>query len=587
MKALPDTHKVIHFGTVIKKMYPYLRPYQWRFLAGFALILVSTGVDIVNPLIVGRTVDTAISPDKDVALLTHYCFLFLGIILTDFVVNSVQGHVIQSTGHRVTHELRGALFQRMLHFPVSYFDQNPVGRPLTRVINDIKSLGELFTASISALILDVLIIVGTVIAMFWVHWKLAAAVLVTFPVVLLAIHFFGQRVAVAYRRARRNLSDLNAFLGENVGAVATIQRLGAQESRLKRFHAINESHFDAQMKSLRTFAKVSPIANTLNGASMATLLLVGGYWVADGSITVGLIVIFLGYIRNLFVPVRDLVEKYNTFLSAKVSAERVVDLLDAPMEVEPAKSPQLSGKLDPPEVVFEDVSFTYPTRRERALENVSFRLPARQSLAVVGATGSGKSTLIRLLLRFYDLQQGTIQFAGQPLEDWDKFQLRKYIGVVHQEIYLFQGTVRDNLTLNSKFSDNYLRERCEAVQLWPYLEHRGGLDAPIQEGGSNLSIGERQLLAFARVLIFNCPLLVLDEATASVDRILERKLMDGIDALLDNRTSIVIAHRLSTIRRCDQVLVIDKGQVAEQGPYDQLLAQQGLFHRFHSIHANA
>jgi ATP-binding cassette subfamily B protein len=552
------------------------------------LIVLSTVGEIVSPVIVGKSVDAAISAALDARWLTRLCLFYLALVLVRALLDSYQAFVIQATGQAVTHELRLALFARILGLPVPYFDRNPTGRLLTRVVNDIKSLSELFTASISVLALDLMIIAGTLGAMFWIHWRLAALVLSSFPLVLISIRYFGEKLAVQYRRVRQHLSEINAFLGENIAGIATIQRLGAEPARMEKFVGIVDRHQAAQLDSIVTFALVQPITNVLNGLAMGILIVAGGWWVIKGRITVGVVVAFFGYLRNLFQPVRDLVEKYNTFLSSMVSAERVAGILEESVET---AIPETLQVWTPPEALpirFESVSFRYATRQQTALEDVSFELDHGESLAIVGATGSGKSTLIRLLLRFYEPQEGAIYFGEQRLGEWDKGRLRRSVGVVHQESYLFQGTVRDNLTLGREnFSDSYLTDKCMRAQLWDFIRNRGGLDMTVLEGGTNFSVGERQLLSLARVLVFNPPVLVLDEATSSVDRLLERRLMEAIQESLAGRTSIVIAHRLSTIQNCDRILVLDKGKVAELGTYSQLLSRNGIFARFHQLHARS
>lgn len=577
---------------VLRRMLPILRPFLRRFALGAGLILISTGVEIAMPVVIGKSVDAAVGAGRNLTHLYWICTGYLALIVGKAVLEAVEAYVIQSTGQAVTHELRARLFGKVLSLPVAYFDGTPTGRLVTRVINDIKSLSELFTASISVLPLDFMIILGTVAAMLWVHWKLALLVLVTFPGVLLIIHHFGGRLAIAYRQVRARLSEINAFLGENIGAIATIQRLGAEEERLRKFERIVEVHQAAQMASLRVFATVQPLANVLNGVSMGTLLAVGGLWVIQGKITIGVVVAFLAYLRNLFQPIRDLVEKYNTFLSATVAAERVVALLDEPTESGREGFAAERGDVSrlaqdgPLSIRFENVGFQYPNRHRRAIDGVTFEVPAGHSLAVVGATGSGKSTLIRLLLRFYEPDEGKILFGDRELGAWDRGELRRTVGVIHQDIYLFQGSLRENLTLGrNHLSDDYLVEQCRRAQLWGFAEKRGGLEMPVYEGGTNLSIGERQLISFARILVLNTPVLILDEATSSVDRWLEKRLMDAIRETLRGRTSVVIAHRLSTIRKCDSILVLDHGRIVEAGTHEALLRHEGVFAKFHEIHA--
>lgn len=575
---------------VFRRLWPSLRPYRFQFLAGVILILGTTAIEIFFPILVGRAVDAVTQANPSKNILIRLAALYAGLVVLKAVMDTAQAFVIQASGQKVTHELRLFLFAHICGLPVPYFDRNPTGRLLTRVVNDIKSLSELFTASISVLALDCLVILGTILAMFYLHWKLALVTLVSFPLVIFTIRYYGVKLALAYRKVRLKLAEMNAFLGENIGAIATIQRLSAEESRLARFEKIVEEHRLAQMESLKVFALVQPVANSLNGFSMAALLIGGGYWVIQGSLSVGVMVAFLGYIRNLFQPIRDLVEKYNTFLSSMVSAERIVGILDESSETVDEKAARIVHREPVPNrqgisIDFENVTFRYPTRESNAVESVTFSIPARGSLAIVGATGSGKSTLIRLLLRFYEPTSGRILLGGEPATDWSRDALRRDIGVVHQEIYLFKGTLRNNLTLGREdLPDKLLILRCEQAQLWPLIKDRGGLDMPVLEGGTNFSLGERQLISMARVLIMDCPLLVLDEATSSIDRGIEKRLMLGLHEVLKSRTSIVIAHRLSTIRECDEIVVMEDGKLVERGAFYPLLQQRGRFFDFYQIH---
>ena len=568
---------------VFKTLKPIFSKYQGRFLFGLLLILLSTLVDVVSPVILGRTVDAVVGPTASKTTLYQLCAIYFGLVLSKFILDGFKGYIIQSTGERFSHSLRKHVFARIEGFTISYFDRNPVGRSLTRVINDIKNLGELFTADISVIVLDVMLIGGSLIAMFAMDWKLAACVLATFPFVFVIVGTLGKRLAFAYRRAREKLSAINAFLGENIGAIATIQRLAAEAPRMSRFKEIVDAHNKAQIDSVYLYATIGPLTNLLNGIAMGTLLIVGGYWAVQEKITIGVVVAFIGFIRNIFFPIRDLVEKYNMYLSAKVSAERVVSLLEEDDEMKDGSDTQIIPKNR--SIEFKNIIFRYLTREENAVTDVNFMLPEGKSMALVGTTGSGKSTLVRLLMRFYDPTKGEIIFGGYPIHRWNKRQLRRQLGVVHQEIYLMAGTLRENLTLDSaEFADEILIDFCQRAQLWDFIKDRGGLDLKIEEGGSNLSIGEKQLISFARILVFNPPVLILDEATASIDRISERNLMTAVEEIMKDRTTIVVAHRLSTIRKCHKILVMEQGKVLEQGTYDELLAINGKFRRFHDLH---
>jgi ATP-binding cassette subfamily B protein len=335
--------------------------------------------------------------------------------------------------------------------------------------------------------------------------------------------------------------------------------LAAEKERLKSFGDIGERHLTAQLDSLKVFAVVQPLANVANGVSMTILIIGGGYAVIQGKLTLGIVVAFLGYVRNLYQPVRDLVEKYNVFLSAMVSAERVVGILEEPKE-NAGNLPISTHLFVTPETLplsFKGVSFKYPTREEVAVDNISFDLPAGKKLALIGRTGSGKSTLLKLILRFYEPREGSILLGGIEVKNWDLVTLRKSIGVVHQEIYVFEGSLRDNLTLaQTGYSDDFLINVLKRAELWDFVESRGGLDLKLYEGGTNFSLGEKQLLSVARVLVMNPPVLFLDEATSSLDTITEKKVMAALDKVMENRTAIVIAHRLATIQNCDHILTL-------------------------------
>ncbi|NBX76634.1 MAG: ABC transporter ATP-binding protein [Proteobacteria bacterium] len=571
-----------HFQ-VILKLWPHIKEFKFRLLAGVCLIGVTTGLDLIAPILIGKAADAVVANPANVKTLMRICLGFFLVILFKAMSEMGQAFTIQTTGLLITQRLRLRVFERIVRFPMAYFDEHSSGRLITRVINDVRSLSELFTASMSVLALDVMVIIGTVIAMLILDWKLASLILLTFPCVVWAIVYFGEKLSEAYREARSKLSEINSFLGENVAAMATIHRLGAQEARKQTFEGIVGHHQQALMKSIHAYAQVQPWANVLNGIAMATLLGVGGTWVIQGKVKVGILVAFLAYIRNLFQPIRDLVEKYNVVLSALVSAERVAHVFDEEIEEETVGlNPQINR---PCGIKFQEVSFTYRTREERALDDISFEVPPGKTMAIVGATGSGKSTIARLLLRFYEPTHGKILLGDISLDCWTRSTLRKHVGFIPQDVYLFEGSVRDNLMLaNSELTDAYLIEQCKKAQVWDFIEKRGGLDLMIDEGGHNLSLGEKQLLSFARILVLDPEVLVMDEATASLDNASEARLMVAIRELLKGRTALIIAHRLSTIESCDRVIVLEKGLLKEQGTIPELRNQRGLFDKFYQLY---
>jgi ATP-binding cassette subfamily B protein len=567
---------------VLIKLWPRIRPFKIRLLCGIILLATTTSLDLLGPILIGKAADSVVSSPPDSKKLFHICLTFLILITAKAFSEMLQAFTIQTTGLLITQRLRLDVFDRIIRFKMSYFDEHSSGRLITRVINDVRSLSELFSASMSVLALDVLIIVGTLISMYVLDWKLATVVLVTFPIVIWVIIHFGKLLSNAYREARNRLSEINSFLGENIAAMPTIHRLSAEGPREQSFVSIVNKHQSALVDSIQAYAQVQPWANVLNGIAMGTLLGVGGTWVIQGKIKVGILVAFLAYIRNLFQPIRDLVEKYNMVLSAFISAERVAQVFDEEGEDLSECQSELPQVGKPCSVRFEKVSFKYKSREEMALSDISFHLEAGKRLAIVGATGSGKSTIVKLLLRFYELKSGEIFLGEVPISHWSKKALRTHLGFIPQDVYLFEGTVRENLKLSrSDLTDEFLIEQCQKAQAWECIEKRGGLDLRIDEGGHNLSLGERQLISFARTLVLDPEILVMDEATASLDNASEARLMKAVEEVLKGRTSVIIAHRLSTIENCDKVIVLENGELKEEGSIPELLSRKGIFEKFY------
>ncbi len=528
-----------------------------RFSVAAVLLAVSTAIEVAIPLLQGKVVDLLIK-DLGKRALTEVSLWFLAAIALKGVADALQAYVVQGIGQDLTHRLRMDLFRRMLNFPVRYFDKFSSGRLVTRVIHDLKSIGELFSASICVAGLDAIIIVASLVTMFWLQAKLALLVLIPMPFAFYLIHRYGEKVAAAYRIVRAKLGAINGFLGENFSALASLQRLSGEENQNRKFTALVEDHQNAQLEGLKVFAMAQPIINGANGLTFALLIFFGGMGVIEGQWSLGVLVAFLGYIKNLFQPLRDLIEKYNTFVSARVALERVFEIFGQSLEhTGTVEFPQGA-----PAIELEDVTFQYPEGKAPVLTNASLSINSGETVAFIGATGGGKSTLFRLLLGFYSPVSGTVKVAGRPLYEWDAHSLRGQIGLVAQELFLFRGTVRENMCLGSKaWDDHLLIESLKDVGLWPALLERGGLDLLLEESGGNLSLGERQLLAMARVFLRNPSILLFDEVTSQIDAQTEERILVALDRLRRGRTCLLIAHRPKAAALAQRIFEVKNGKV--------------------------
>lgn len=566
---------------ILAPFFPIIKKFKLFFSLGVFLIAVGTVIEIVLPIVLGKAVDKLTS-GANKSELFQLARIFFALIAVRAVSETLQAYVIQRTGQKVLHETRQLVFEKILNLRISYFDQNSTGRLMTRLMNDIKSVSELFSASISVLLLDTAVIIGTIVAMLYVSVSLTIAILITFPIAVYLIFYFGKKLSEAYRVVRKHLAEINSFMGENVAAIASVQRLNAQTQREEKFEGLVGKHTKAQFESVKVFALSQPVIGMFNGISIASLLGLGGYWVLEGKVTLGIIVTFLGYIRNLFQPIRDLIEKYNTFLSSFVSLERITQILNEPDESVLTGEKQVVVLEH--ELEFKNVFFKYPTRETNALTEINFTLSKGKKIAIVGPTGSGKSSLIRLILKFYEPTSGEILLDGKSISEMDLKQYRKLFGFVPQEVYVFHGSIRENLTLGREKEDKLLIDIANSSGLWDVISTRGGLDFEVMEGGTNLSMGERQLLCLTRVLVLNPAVIVFDEATSNIDSILEAKLVNAIEKSMQGRSSIIIAHRLSTIMQCDEILVMECGQIIERGGYSELRQKGGLFTKFCRIY---
>ena len=560
----------------------YLRPY-WKLLAvSFAFLMLQTLSQLLGPYITKIAIDRYIA-QRDVHGLDLMALAYLGVVGFGFIVLFVQTYTTEYIGQRAMHDLRVEVFSHLQNQDLSYFDRNAIGRLMTRTINDVETLNELFSTGVVGLLGDVAIVFGIAATMFWLDWKLGLVCLAAFPIIIYLSRFYRRRAREVYRESRLILGRLNAGLQENLAGVATIQAFGQEAKMYRRFQEVNLNYRDVLLRSIRYNAVFFPMIELFSALSVGLLLWYGGRQMLSGVVEAGVIVAFIQYIQRMYQPIRDLAEKYNIMQAAMASAERIFALLDHSGTVKnparPIKPERFSG-----EVEFRDVWFSYRAG-EPVLKNISFRVRSGEKVALVGATGAGKTSIISLLCRFYDVHQGAILVDGIDVRDWNKQELRRHIGLVLQDVFLFSGDFATNITLGDPhIPEGRMFEAARRAQLAPLIGTLPeGYRQEVQERGSTLSQGQRQLLSFARALAFDPKILILDEATSSVDTRTEGLIQKALDELLENRTALIIAHRLSTVKNADRILVVHKGEIWEEGRHDELLTRGGLYARLYEL----
>ncbi len=499
--------------------------------------------------------------------------LFVFALLARFLFAVLQVYLLQFTGQRVMYDMRRKIFSHVLRLPLRYFDHTPVGRLVTRVTNDVNAINEMFTSMLVNLFRDAFLIVGVMVIMFRLEWRLALAVLALFPLIVIAAFQFRNRVRDAYREVRRQIAKLNAYLQESISGMRIIQVFVQEHKANERFTAINRDKYLSSMKQLLIFAVFRPLMSFLSSFAVALVIWYGGLNVLGGSLSLGSLTAFIQYVRMLFEPILELSEGYNVLQGAMAAAERIFLLLDE------SKEDRGGGRIIESfrgEIEFRDVWFSY-NKEEWILKGVSFTATPGEHVAIVGPTGAGKTTIIRLLLRMYPIQKGQILLDGVPIEELDLSFLRSRMAVVLQDVFLFSGDIMDNIRLRADIPEDKVIEAARFVSADFVEELPDGYRTEVKERGVTLSVGERQLLSFARAVAFKPRVLVLDEATASIDSHTESLIQRSLKKIMEGRTSIVIAHRLSTIREADKIIVLHKGKVIEEGTHQELLARDGLY----------
>ena len=570
---------------LMRRLLVYLRPYWRSVLLALVAILGSAALQLLPPWLTLQVIDVYI-PAGDVAGLTLIGAIFIAVLVGEFTLEFLQTTTLQMTGQRIMFDLRMQIYEHLQRLDVKFFDRNPVGRLMTRVTTDVDALNELFTAGVVSVFGDVFTLTGIMAAMLILDWRLALVAFAVMPLIVLVTHWFRVNVRDTYRDVRIWIARINSFLQEHITGMATVQLFRREQRSFDDFNAVNLEHMRSNVRSIFYYAVFYPAIEIIAALATALLIWFGGGRVLDDTLTLGTLVAFIQYSQRFFRPIQDLSEKFNVLQGAMASSERIFQLLDtapgAPGRTQP--HPAAPGRTEPhPTLAFEHVWFAY-NDEDWVLRDVSFTVNPGERIGIVGATGAGKTTIISLLLRFYDANQGRITVDGQDIRDLPLDHLRGLFGLVLQDVHLFSGTIASNVRLGKRsLSDDDVRAALGAINADAFVDALGGIDATVVERGATLSVGQKQLLSFARALAFNPPVLVLDEATSSIDTETESLIRGALQTMMRGRTTIAIAHRLSTIQDMDRVLVFHKGELREQGRHQELLAQRGIYRRLYEL----
>ncbi len=600
---------------LMKRLLAYLRPYRGKVVLAVVMLIAASGLALVGPWLTKEVIDTAI-PARDFEALRNLSLIFFASLLMAGVLEYARTILTAWIGQNVMLDLRQEIFAHLQQLRLAYFDRNPVGRLMTRVTSDVEVLNEMFTSGVVTIFGDVFTVGFIMAAMLLMDWRLALVTFSVLPAVFGAAWVFRRRVREAYRDIRVRLARINSYLQERISGVRVVQLFQQEEPTSRRFREINEDHLEAHLRSITYYALFFPVIEVLGAGALALIIWYGGSQALQGTISIGVIAAFLQYARRFFRPIQDLSEKYNILQGAMASSERIFRLLDEPHGIETLQGTRQLPQAIRGRIEFEDVWFRYLSPEEDArgvttpllantavwegaegrldqdapddgwvLRGISFVAEPGQRLALVGATGAGKTTLFSLLMRFYEPQRGRITLDGTDIRHFGLTDLRQQMGLVLQDVYLFSGTAASNIALDREgIGESEVRAAAEQVGVDRHLARLPKqYDEPLSERGGNLSVGERQLVSFARALAGDPPILLLDEATSSVDSEIEAQIQTALEHLMEGRTSIVIAHRLSTIRGADRILVLHHGRITESGTHEALLEDGGLYAQLHRL----
>lgn len=619
---------------LMRRLLKYLRPYKLQVTIAITSIVIKSFCDVLGPYLTKVAIDRYLSPNKGATSglwswlspkpligISQIASIYVGLLALTFILEFLQTYFMQWTGQKVMYDLRSQIFRHLQRMHIGFYDKNPVGRLVTRVTTDVDALNEMFTSGVVSIFEDFFVLVGIIGVMLCMNWKLALITFAVLPVIIYSTMVFRDSVRDSYRRIRVAIARINAYLQEHVSGMVVVQLFNRERKAYDRFSEINRSHMDAYKDAIMAYAVYYPVVEVLSSIAMASVIWFGGNDIIRNlkvkSISIefsrhsllavhpvttvaslGVLVAFIQYAQRFFRPIQDFSEKFNILQSAMAASERIFRLLDTPVEVvTPAvtQKPSGAGRLE-----FDHVWFAYREAAEDekaasgngnapaldwVLRDVNFAIEPGETVAIVGHTGAGKTTLISLLLRFYDVQKGAVRIDGVDVKDMDIADLRARFGVVLQDPFLFTGTIRGNIRLGTEhIEDTDIEKAAEDVNLADFIRSLpNGFNEEVRERGSTLSTGQKQLISFARALAHDPKILILDEATSSVDTETEFRVRDALNRMVEGRTSLIIAHRLSTVQRADKIIVMHKGQVREMGTHQQLLAQRGIYYKLYQL----
>ena len=573
---------------LMRRLLRYLRPYRWQVAGAIVLLIAWSFLQIVGPWLTQIALDEAI-PAGDTSLLARLAAVFLAAHVAAFFLLYIQTVLTTWLGQRVMYDLRTEIFEKLQRLDLRFFDKNPVGRLMTRITSDVETLNELFSSGVVAAFGDVFTLAFILSAMVYMDWRLALVTFSVLPFVALTAFLFRAKIRVVYRDVRVRLARINAYLHERITGIAVVKLFNREEADARRLGEINQHYLEAHLRSITYYALFFPIIELFTAIALALIIWRGGVSILEGVLTVGVLAAFIQYARRFFRPIQDLSEKYNLLQGAMASSERIFRLLDRPIET---TDPEVPVDLPTPvrgKIEFRNVWFAYGKddlgEWDWVLKGVSLTAEPGERLAIVGHTGAGKTTIINLLMRFYEPQKGEILLDGVPIDRLRLDDLREHIGLVLQDVFLFSQGVGYNIRLGSDgISDDRVREAAERVGAASFIERLpDGYDQELGERGASISVGERQLVSFARALAFDPQVLVLDEATSSVDSEIEARIEEATNEVMAGRTSIVIAHRLSTVQGAGHIIVLHHGELVESGTHQELLEAEGLYARLHEL----